>query len=287
MLPGGPPRRAGAARAGQGEFPARADRETPMADDASPDRPEYPHPRLGRLTAILEAEYGFQDRWSRKSPMDQLIATVLSQRTTYADERKAFDNLLARFGDWDGVARAEVADIEAEIRTSRYPEIKAPRIKALLETIIERHGSATLDHLHDMDVAETTAYLRALPGVGPKTSTFVQLFSMRRPVLPVDTHVHRTTQRLGIIGPKVTEARAHDLLLGMLPVDAGEILNFHVLYFKHGQKVCRYRDPSCGRCRLSHDCDHARANGRAAPDAARAADAARAGEARGTPEDAG
>ena len=226
--------------------------------DAAP-RPEYPHPRLGRLTAALEDEYGFQDRWSRKGPMDQLISTILSQRTTYADERKAFDNLLARFGDWDGVAGAEVADIEAEIRTSRYPEIKAPRIKALLETLIERHGSATLDHLYEMDVAETTAYLRALPGVGPKTSTFVQLFSMRRPVLPVDTHVHRTTQRLGIIGPKVTEARAHDLLLAMLPEDAAEILNFHVLYFTHGQKVCRYHRPACERCRLAFDCDHVRA----------------------------
>ena len=230
------------------------------ATPASP-RPEYPHPRLGRLTAELEAEYGFQDRWSRKGPMDQLIATILSQRTTYADERTAFDNLLARFGDWDGVAAADVADIEAEIRTSRYPEIKAPRIKAVLETLIERHGSATLDHLEEMDVAETTAYLRALPGVGPKTSTFVQLFSMRRPVLPVDTHVHRTTQRLGIIGPKVTEARAHDLLLAMLPEDAAEILNFHVLYFTHGQKVCRYHRPACGRCRLRTDCDHARGAG--------------------------
>lgn len=59
-----------------------------------------------------------------------------------------------------------------------------------------------------MSVEEADAYLRTLPGVGPKTATFAQLFSVRRPVLPVDTHVHRTTQRLGVIGKKVTEASA-------------------------------------------------------------------------------
>ena len=232
-----------------------------MNDAQTTAHPAHPHPRLGRLTAALEALYGRQERWSRKSPMDQLIATILSQRTTYADERTAFENLLARFGSWDGVAGAEIADIEFEIRTSRYPEIKAPRIRELLRTIIERHGSATLEHLNELSVAEANDYLRALPGVGPKTATFVQLFSLRRPVLPVDTHVHRSTRRVGIIGPKVTEARAHDLLLAMLPEDAAEILNFHKLWFKLGQRVCHYRRPDCARCPLNVDCDHARENG--------------------------
>lgn len=232
-----------------------------VAPEPSPEsRPEYPHPRLERLTARLEATYGRKVRWSGKGPMDQLIATVLSQRTTYADERTAFDNLLARFGDWDAVAMADVADIEAEIRTSRYPELKAPRIKALLRTIIEDRGSATLDHLYELDIPATTAYLRALPGVGPKTSTFVQLFTMRRPVLPVDTHVHRSTGRVGIIGPKVSEARAHDLLLAMLPEDATEILNFHVLWFTHGQRTCHHRRPACEGCAIRDDCDHAKAD---------------------------
>lgn len=221
-------------------------------------RPPYPDVRLGRLTALLEAEWGRQERWSSKSPMDQLIATILSQRTNYADERTAFRNLLERFGDWEGVAEADVDDIAVQIRTSRYPEVKAPRIKAVLQGIIERHGSATLDHLHELSIAEASAYLRALPGVGPKTITFVQLFSMRRPVLPVDTHVHRSTGRVGIIGPKISEAKAHDLLLAMLPQDAPEILNFHILWFKLGQKVCHYRRPACERCPLCRDCEHAR-----------------------------
>ena len=222
----------------------------------------YPNPRLGRLTAILEQTYGRQQRWSSKSPMDQLIATILSQRTNYADERTAFENLLARFGDWAGVAAADVAAIEAEIQTTRYPEIKAPRIKELLGFIIADRGSPSLDFLYELSVAEADAYMRQLPGVGPKTSTFVQLFSMRRPVLPVDTHVHRTTTRIGIIGAKVSQAKAHDLLLAMLPPDAAEILNFHKLYFKLGQRVCHYGRPHCEVCPLNFDCDYAAAHGR-------------------------
>ena len=222
----------------------------------------YPNARLGRLTAVLEATYGRQQRWSQKSPMDQLLATILSQRTNYADERQAFNNLLERFGDWAGVAAASVAEIEAEIQTTRYPEIKAPRIKEILNFVIADRGACNLDHLYDLSIDEADAYMRALPGVGPKTSTFVQLFSMRRPVLPVDTHVHRTTTRLGIIPKKTSQAKAHVLLLEMLPVDAGEILNFHKLFFKLGQRVCHYSRPACERCPLNHDCDYAREHDR-------------------------
>ena len=219
----------------------------------------YPNERLGRLTRILEEEFGRQQRWSRKSPMDQLIATILSQRTNYADERTAFNNLLAAFGDWAGVAAASVEEIEAQIQTSNYPEVKAPRIKEVINTIIREQGEASLDALYDMSIEEADAYLRRLPGVGPKTSTFIQLFSMRRPVLPVDTHVHRTNTRIGIIPAKMSQAKAHEVLLEMIPRDAGEILNFHKLYFKLGQRVCTYSRPRCGKCPLAHDCDYARA----------------------------
>lgn len=215
----------------------------------------YPNERLGQLTRRLEAEYGRQQRWSRKPPMDQLIATILSQRTNYADERTAFNNLLSAFGDWAGVARASVADIEAQIQTTRYPEIKAPRIKEILEFIIADRGEASLDHLYELSIEEADAYMRQLPGVGPKTSTFVQLFSMRRPVLPVDTHVHRTTTRIGIIPAKTSQSKAHDLLLAMIPRDAAEVLNFHKLFFKLGQRVCHYNRPACGRCPVQEGCE--------------------------------
>ncbi len=233
--------------------------QTPESSEVPTAPLTYPNARLGKLTQVLERTYGRQQRWSSKSPMDQLIATILSQRTNFADERKAFDNLLATFGNWEGVAAAPVEAIEAQIQTTRFPEVKAPRIKEVITTIIEEQGSASLDALYNMSIEEADAYLRRLPGVGPKTSTFIQLFSMRRPVLPVDTHVHRTTSRIGIIGPKVSQAKAHDLLLEMIPQNAPEVLNFHKLFFKLGQRVCHYTRPRCPECPVAFDCDYARA----------------------------
>ena len=103
---------------------------------------------------------------------------------------------------------------------------------------------------------EAMDWLMALPGVGHKTATFVMLFTFRKPVLPVDTHVHRVSQRLGIIGPKVSQAKAHQVLLDMLPADADELLNFHKLFFKHGQQICTWSHPKCEECYLTDVCDY-------------------------------
>ena len=204
----------------------------------------------------MEATFGKQTRYSRKSAMDQLIATILSQRTNYADEKAAYDKLLATYGSWEGVAAAPVEGIEACIQTSNYPEVKAPRIKEVLNTVIERHGGPNLDFLADLPLPEAMDYLMALPGVGHKTTTFVLLFSLRKPVMPVDTHVHRTNQRIGILAPKVTQAKAHQILVEMLPADPDYMLNYHKLFFKLGQRICRYRHPACERCPVTEFCDY-------------------------------
>ncbi len=212
--------------------------------------------KLDHLIRTLEAEYGRQTRYSTKSAVDQLVATTLSQRTTYADEKAAYDKLLATFGDWEGVAAASVEEIEGCIQTSRWPEVKAPRIKEMLNIIKDRYGSMDMEFLREMPVDEAQDLLMELPGVGFKTSTFVLLFSLRRPALPVDTHVHRVSTRYGILPPKITQAKSHKALLNMLPEDADELLNFHKLLFKLGQRVCTYSHPRCGKCPVSDRCDY-------------------------------
>lgn len=214
---------------------------------------------LDFLIETLEAAYGRQTRYSTKSAIDQIIATTLSQRTNYADERAAYNKLLETYGDWEGVAAAPVEGIEECIQTSRWPEVKAPRIKELLNTIKEDYGAMDMQFLKDMPVEEAMELLMKLPGVGHKTSTFVLLFSLRRPVLPVDTHVHRVSTRFGILPPKISQAKSHKALLDMLPKDADELLNFHKLLFKHGQRVCTYSHPKCSNCVVATRCDYFRA----------------------------
>ncbi len=210
--------------------------------------------QLDYLLSTLEAEYGRQTRYSRKSAMDQLVATILSQRTNYADEKAAYDKLLDRYGDWSGVAAAPVAGIEECIQTSRWPEIKAPRIKEVLRQVIGTYGNDLDRVLSEMPVEAAQKLLMELPGVGFKTATFVLLFSLRKPVLPVDTHVHRVSTRFGILPAKISQAKAHGALLEILPTDADELLNFHKLLFKHGQRVCVYSNPRCGKCVVREYC---------------------------------
>ena len=210
--------------------------------------------QLDYLISILQETYGRQTRYSTKSALDQLIATTLSQRTNYADEKAAYDKLLETYGDWSGVAQASVEGIEACIQTTRWPEIKAPRIKEILTHVIDTYGNDLDRVLTEMPVEEAQALLMELPGVGFKTATFVLLFSLRRPVLPVDTHVHRVSTRFGILPAKISQAKSHAALLEMLPADADELLNFHKLLFKHGQRVCTYSHPKCGACVVRERC---------------------------------
>jgi endonuclease III len=204
----------------------------------------------------MEEHFGRQTRFSEKDPLNQLISTVLSQRTTYANEKKAFERMWETFGSWGNIMTASLAELIETISTSNYPEVKAPRIQLILQQIKAERGNFDLNFLDDLPVNEAMQWLMTLPGVGYKTSTFVLLFTFRKPVLPVDTHVHRVSQRLGIISSKTNEAKAHGVLLAMLPADAAELLNFHKLFFKHGQQICIWSYPKCKQCYLTDICDY-------------------------------
>ena len=214
------------------------------------------------VLARLEEQFGRQTRFSGKPPMEQLIATILSQRTNYANERKAYERMWERFGSWEGIMNAPLDELTEAISSSNYPEIKAPRIKETLRLIQEECGSFNLDFLADWPVERAQEWLMRFEGVGHKTATFLLLFSLRKPVLPVDTHVHRVSQRVGIIGPKVSQAKAHTVLLEMLPRDADELLNYHKLLFKHGQRVCTWSYPRCNECVLTDICSYFQAQKR-------------------------
>lgn len=214
--------------------------------------------RIQWVIERLEKSYGRQTSYSRHDPMKQLILTILSQRTTYADERKAFDQMIERFGNWENIAFVPVEELTKAIAPSNYPEIKAPRIQEVIKTIIAERGKPELDFLAELSTEEAVKWLRKLPGVGPKTTTFLLLFVFKRPVLPVDTHVYRVSQRVGLIGSKVTQEKAHEVLLKMLPPIPDELLNFHKLLFKHGQQVCTWNHLKCTQCVLKDICDFGR-----------------------------
>ncbi len=204
---------------------------------------------------LLNQLYGVQDVYGRHDPMHELIGTILSHRTTHANEVTAYRTMRERFPTWEAVRDAPLADLINAIHTANYPEVKAPYIQNVLAVLIAERGNANIDFLRDLSTEAAMTWLTNLPGVGPKTATLLLLFSFQKPVLPVDTHVHRVTQRIGVIGPKVSAEKAHHLLLAYLPADAKTLFNFHKHFYWHGQRVCTWYDPKCGDCVLRDGCD--------------------------------
>lgn len=103
-----------------------------------------------------------------------------------------------------------------------------------------------------MSDEEALDYLTSFDGVGVKTAACVLCFSLRRPVLPVDTHVHRVARRLGWIPPRAGAARAHRLLEGRTPPE--DRFALHLLLIRLGREICRARGPLCGECPLGDGC---------------------------------
>ena len=203
----------------------------------------------------LVALYGAQPLVPRREPMHELISTILSHRTTGQNEDQAYQEMWNRFGSWAAIRDAPIDELTEALSPANFPEVKAPYIKGALERIFAQRGELSLEFLHDMPTEEALDWLMALPGVGIKTASLVLLFCFGKPIMPVDTHVHRVAQRVGLIGPKVTPNAAHTILLNLLPPDPYVLYNYHIANLKHGQKVCVWGMPRCERCPLTDLCD--------------------------------
>ena len=216
--------------------------------------------RAERILRLLIAGYE-RPRWTPGlDPVSELVATILSQHTSDVNSDRAFANLRASFDDWDEVRGAPVARIAGAVRSAGLANVKASRIKETLE-YVARHAPRniagaplSLAFLADLNVAEAKAWLRAIPGVGPKTAACVLMFALNKPALPVDTHVYRVSRRLGLIDGRTSVEAAHERLEAL--VASEDIFAFHVLLVTHGRRVCRAQQPRCAVCNLTHECDY-------------------------------
>jgi endonuclease-3 len=207
---------------------------------------------IEEVIKLLEQEYGPRQWQPDRDPMDVLIGTVLSQNTSDTNSGRAFASLKASFDTWEDVASAPVEHIARLIKSGGLSQIKAARIKQVLEQIEKEQGRISLDLLRSKTMAEAEAYLMRLPGVGHKTASCVLLFSLGKPSLPVDTHVFRVAKRLGLINSKISAEKAHSLLQEQIP--PSKVYQFHIHMIEHGRRICHARQPCCNTCRLSGVC---------------------------------
>lgn len=188
-------------------------------------------------------------------PLDELVLTVLSQHTSDVNAERAFADLRAAFPTWQSVVDAPAERVADAIRRGGLANTKAPRIQAILREVRDREGTYDLSRLAAMSDADARTYLTSLPGIGPKTAAVVLSFALGRDAIPVDTHVHRASRRLGLVPPRSSAERADRLLHDLVP--DGLRTPMHVALIRLGREICKAPVPLCASCPLKDLCPSA------------------------------
>lgn len=191
-------------------------------------------PRITALRGLQNEETG--------DPFKILIGTVLSARTRDENTTKVVRRLFERFHTPQELAEANIDEIKKIIHSIGFYNVKADRIKKVSESIVKNHAGV---------VPADIDSLLELPGVGRKTANCVLVYAFDKPAIPVDVHVHRITNRLGIAATKTPEQTEKELE-GM--VDRRLWTRVNDTFVMYGQNICLPRRPKCYVCDLRKSC---------------------------------
>ncbi len=197
---------------------------------------------VGLVLARLEELFGVNIR--RDSPFRVLVTTVLSQRTRDQVTVEAARCLLERYPSPVELARADVDEIAAVIRAVGFYRVKAARLREISRVLLEEYNGSVPGDLEG---------LLRLPGVGRKTANCVLLYGFGVDVIPVDTHVHRISNRLGLVSTS-TPSESERELVRVVPREYWGKIN--PLFVRFGQEICLPQRPRCGSCPLFQVCQN-------------------------------
>lgn len=210
--------------------------------------------KIWKINQLLIKHFGIPKRQNPlPNPLDTLVATILSQNTNDNNSYKAFTNLKKEFPNWEDAANAKRTTIEKIIRIAGLAAQKSEAIKNVLVRLKNDKGNLDLDFVNEMNEEDAIAYLTSFDGVGVKTASCVLLFSLDKNVCPVDTHVHRTTNRLGIVNEKTPDKTFYAINKNL---PDGIAHSFHTNLILLGREICKPTKPACGVCPLEKVCSY-------------------------------
>jgi len=202
---------------------------------------------------LLVEYFGIPNRPKRlPNPVDTLIATILSQNTNDRNSYQAYNNVKKRYKSINELSLAPRSEIEKVIKVAGLGKQKSAAIKNFLTTLKKNNGKLNLQYIKKMNDDEILIELTSMKGIGVKTASCVLLFSLDRNVCPVDTHVHRTLNRIGIVKTS-TPDKTFKLINNNLP--NGIAHQFHTNLIKLGREICKPAKPSCLICPLLNLCN--------------------------------
>jgi endonuclease-3 len=197
--------------------------------------------RDGRATALAELRDTEQS-----DPFEILIGTILSHRTRDEKTTQAVDNLFRRYRNAEELANADENEVKKLIRPVGFYNVKAKSLIRVARQLIEEFDGVVPDRMDD---------LLRLHAVGRKTANCVLVYGFKKPAIPVDTHVHRISNRLGLVETRNPEETEMALVK---EVPRRHWLELNDLFVRFGQTICRPVGPRCQTCSLTTDCRYYR-----------------------------
>ncbi|MBU1204273.1 MAG: endonuclease III [Nanoarchaeota archaeon] len=197
--------------------------------------------KITKIINLLKKNYPITF-FSRQKPFNVLISTILSQRTRDENTIKASKKLFLIFPTAEKIANANLSEIKNLIKESGFYNVKAKRIKEVSRILLEKYNGKVP---HELDK------LLNLPGVGRKTANCVLVYGFNIPAIPADTHVHRISNRLGIVKTKTPEQTEHEL---MKKIPRKYWIKINEMFVRHGQTICSPIKPKCDKCPISKLC---------------------------------
>jgi endonuclease III len=193
-------------------------------------------PRMTALKELHEAETG--------GPFSILIGTILSARTKDENTTKVVKKLFSKYKTAKQLSNAKIKDVEKLIKSIGFYHVKAKRIIDVASIINSKYKGK---------VPSTLDELIQLPGVGRKTANCVLVYAYDKPAIPVDVHVHRISNRLGLVNTKTTEDTEFELMKKIPKKYWLEINDTFVMY---GQNICKPISPQCNVCKIKKRCNY-------------------------------
>lgn len=212
--------------------------------------------KIGALISSL-CDKSIQKKQRKGNLLDVLIATVLSQNTNDVLSLKAFKSLKTSLPTWESVYSAPANKIEKLILIAGLSNQKTKTIKNILDHVYKVNSNLNLRHLVKKSDEEVFTELLAIKGVGKKTVACLLLFGMDRDVFPIDTHIHRISNRVGLVKTRDADSTFEEMK-SLVP--SGKAYSLHVGMIKFGREICTSRNPLCYKCPLIDYCDYEEKN---------------------------
>ena len=212
--------------------------------------------QIQKINFLLIKHFGIPPRAVKKpDPLDTIIGTILSQNTNDRNSYKAYRNLKNSFKNWDELARLRPVQIEKYIKIAGLGKQKSRAIFELLKALKIRNNEISLDYIKSKNNLDIISELTTHKGIGVKTASCVLLFSLDRNVCPVDTHVHRTLNRIGLVRTSIPVNTFYEI---MDKIPDGTAHSLHTYLIRLGREICKPSRPICSVCPLTKLCkfDH-------------------------------